>query len=57
MTLVGSEAALAEPTEFVAVTRTLIVAPTSAEPRTSLAKAALAMARQDAPVRSQRSHW
>jgi hypothetical protein len=56
-TLVGAETASAEPAEFVAVTRTLIVAPTSAEPRASLAEDALAIATQDAPARLQRSHW
>jgi hypothetical protein len=53
---VAAEYAVAEPTEFVAVTATRIVAPTSAESSGSLGRVAPVIAWQDDPELEQRCH-
>lgn len=54
--LVGGETAELEPAALVAVTWTLILAPTSAGPSSMLAEVSPPTATQDAPAELQRCH-
>ena len=54
--LLAADDAVADPTEFVAVTDTRIVEPTSADERTYVAPVAPAIGVHDAPPESQRCH-